>query len=146
MTPAFVNSLMSSKSGDAALAHALARVGLGINIAMHGWTRIPKFAAFEKYLQEQFAGSPLPASLVTFSGYLIVAAESVIGLLLLLGLFQRLALICGSLLMLLLLFGVCLVWNWNAAGSQMVYLAFFTVLLATLSHDRWSLDARLKRK
>ena len=129
-----------STPSDASLAHAIARIGLGINIALHGWTRIPKFKAFEASLLKDYADSPLPASLVSLSAYGIVTAESVIGTLLLLGLWQRKALLAGGLLMWMLLFGVCLVQNWGAAGVQMVYLAFFAVLLATLRYDKWSLD------
>jgi len=134
------------ENNDAALAHGLARFGLGINIALHGWTRIPKFPQFSEYLKKEFAASPLPESLVTATAYGIVAAESIIGLLLLLGLFVRPALVAGTVLMFVLLFGVCLAWNWNAAGSQMVYLAFFTVLLATAKHDRYSVDGWLRRR
>lgn len=137
---------MKAGYSDAAAAHALARVGLGINIALHGFTRIPRFAEFKQGLLKDFSASPLPAGLVELSAVGIVAAESVIGVLLLLGLFLRGALIAGGGLIFVLLFGVCLIWNWNAAGSQLIYLAFFTVLLATLSHDRYSLDAwRAKR-
>lgn len=126
---------------DFSLAHLFARLALGLNIAMHGLTRIPKFDAFKAYLAKEFADSPLPAGWVNASAVGIVAAESVIGLLLLLGLFLRPALIAGSLLMLGLLFGVCLIWNWNAAGTQMIYVLFFAGLLATLKYDRFSLDA-----
>ena len=130
----------TSTTYDASLAHAIARIGPGINIALHGWTRIPKFKVFEASLLKDYADSPLPASLVSISAYGIVTAESVIGTLLLLGLWQRKALLAGGLLMWTLLFGVCLVQNWSAAGVQMVYLAFFAALLATLRHDKWSLD------
>jgi len=133
-------------SSDASLAHAIARIGLGINIALHGWTRIPKFKGFEASLLKDFADSPLPASLVSLSAYGIVTAESMIGTLLLLGLWQRKALLAGGLLMWTLLFGVCLVQNWGAAGVQMVYLAFFAGLLATLRHDKWSLDGWKRSK
>jgi thiosulfate dehydrogenase [quinone] large subunit len=128
-------------NSDFALAHLFARLALGLNIAMHGLTRIPKFEAFKGYLAKEFAGSPLPKELVDFSAIGIVAAESIIGILLLLGLFLRPALIAGSVLMLALLFGVCLIWNWNAAGSQMLYVVFFTGLLATMKFDRYSVDA-----
>lgn len=123
------------------MAHLIARLALGLNIAMHGLTRIPRFGDFKGYLTKEFANSPLPQGLVEASAVAIVAAESVIGILLLLGLFLRQALIAGSVLMLGLLFGVCLIWNWNAAGSQMLYVVFFAGLLATLKWDRWSVDA-----
>lgn len=128
------------------MAHLLARLALGLNIAMHGLTRIPRFGDFKGYLTKEFAGSPLPQGLVEISAVGIVAAESVIGVLLLLGLFLRFALVAGGVLMLALLFGVCLIWNWSAAGSQMVYVIFFAGLLATLQHDRWSLDGWRRRK
>jgi len=130
---------------DISMAHLLARLALGLNMAMHGLTRIPRFDDFKGYLAKEFAGSPLPQGLVEGSAVGIVAAESVIGVLLLLGLFQRQALIAGGALMLALLFGVCLIWNWNAAGAQMVYVIFFAGLLATLKYDRWSLDARMRK-
>lgn len=126
---------------DYAMAHGLARLALGINIAMHGITRIPKFDAFAAYLGKQFAASPLPSEMVRVSAYMIVAAETIVGILLLLGLFTRTALIAGSVTMLVLLFGTCLVWNWDAAGAQMVYVAFFTGLLATVKNNHYSLDA-----
>ncbi len=131
---------------DFSLAHLLARLALGLNIAMHGITRIPRFSDFKGYLAKEFAESPLPPALVNASAAGIVAAETVIGILILAGLFLRQALVAGAVLMLVLLFGVCLIWNWSAAGSQMVYVAFFAVLLATLGHDRWSVDAWRARR
>lgn len=130
---------------DISMAHLLARLALGLNIAMHGLTRIPRFGDFKSYLTKEFAGSPLPQGLVDISAVGIVAAEAVIGVLLLLGLFQRQALIAGGALMLMLLFGVCLIWNWNAAGAQMMYVLFFSGLLATLKYDRFSVDARFRK-
>lgn len=134
---------MKSETTDYALAHLVGRVGLGINIALHGWTRIPDFAAFQAFLQQQFEGSLLAPSLVNTMAYVIVGLESVIGLFLLLGLALRYTLLAGGMLMWILLFGVCLVQNWSAAGSQMVYLAIFAALLATVRFDRYSVDGVL---
>lgn len=130
---------------DFSVAHLLGRLALGLNMAMHGLTRIPRFGEFKGYLAKEFADSPLPPALVEVSAVGIVAAECVIGLLLLLGLFQRQALIAGGVLMLGLLFGVCLIWNWNAAGAQMVYVIFFAGLLATLRYDRYSVDTFMRK-
>jgi thiosulfate dehydrogenase [quinone] large subunit len=126
---------------DAQLAHALARFGLGINLALHGLTRIPKFAEFAAHLQTQFAPTILPSPLVSASAYGIVTAECVVGVLLLLGWKLRATLVGGSLLMCILLFGTCLVQNWTVAGDQLVYLAFFAALLATRRYDWFSVDA-----
>ncbi len=104
------------------------------------------FGKFQAGLVKDFAGSPLPDGLVALSAYGIVTAESVIGALLLLGLWQRWTLVAGSLLMWTLLFGVCLVQNWTAASAQLTYLAFFTVLLGTLEWGSYSLDGWIFRR
>lgn len=129
------------EQSDKRLAYALARLGLGINIAIHGWSRIPHFADFAKHLHEQFATTFLPAPIIQLTAYVIVAAESTIGPLIILGLFLRAALTAGSLLICMLLFGTCLVQNWSVAGDQLVYLAFFTALLALRKFDAWSIDS-----
>lgn len=125
---------------DAAWAHGLARLGLGVDIALHGLTRAPNLRGFASGLQEQFAGSILPPPLVFASGYGIAIGEAAIGILLVFGLFLRPALASGSALMIFLLFGTCLIQNWQAAGIQLVYLAFYCALLATARWDRFSLD------
>jgi hypothetical protein len=51
-------------SRDFAWAHGLARLGLGTNIAVHGYSRLPNLAGFASHLTEQFAQSIVPASLV----------------------------------------------------------------------------------
>lgn len=118
----------------------MARLGLGINIALHGWTRIPRFAEFSGKLHEQFSGTFLPGELLRYTACGIVTAESILGFLLLLGLFLRPALIAGQGLMCVLLFGACLTQNWSVAGDQLIYLGFFAVLLATRSQAVISLD------
>ena len=96
-------------------------------------------------MQKQFAETFLPGSLVYATGYCIATSEAVIGTLLVLGLWLRPTLAAGSLLMILLLSGTCLLLNWSVAGLQLGYLAFYGTLLATASCDRFSIDA-LRRK
>lgn len=67
------------------------------------------------------------------------------GFLVLAGLGQRGARVAGRLLMILLQFGTCLRREWNAAGLQLTYTAFYAVLLATLRYDRCSLDGARRR-
>lgn len=126
------------------LAHALARLGLGINIALHGAVRVPKLETFSNGLREQFQASILPGPLVFASGYGIVAGEVIIGVLLILGVRLKASLVAGMLLMILLITGSCLIENWNAAGTQMVYLAFYAGLLATVKWDAYSLGSRTR--
>lgn len=133
-------------NSDHALAHGLARLGLGVNIALHGFTRLPNLHAFASGLQKEFEKTFLPPGLVLASSYGIAITEAAVGTLLVLGLFLRPALITGSLLMIFLTTGTCLLQNWSTAGSQLVYLAFFAVLLATVKHDAFSVDALRRRK
>jgi thiosulfate dehydrogenase [quinone] large subunit len=132
-----------ASSGDSAgLAYALARICLGLNILLHGVVRMPHLDVFLAKLQKQFAATILPARLVEFSGYLIVGGEALIGFLVLVGWGLRRVLIAGIGLMLLLQLGTGLVQDWNAAGLQLTYVAFYAVLLAAIRHDRWSVDSR----
>lgn len=135
---------VSQADKNACLAHALARVCLGLNIFLHGVARIPHFAQFSGKLQRQFADTFLPTGSVHAAAYLIVIGETVIGFCVLFGLRLRLALILGTCLMILLQFGTALVQDWPSAGLQLSYVAFYVVLLATIRFDRYSLDAALR--
>lgn len=130
---------------DIELAVSLARIGLGTNIALHGWTRVFKFTEFANHLDQQFAHSIIPHAMVSASAYAIVGAECLIGLLLLAGIALRATLAAGCWLMIALLFGTCLIQDWSAAGDQLIYLGFYAVLLSLRGCDRWSVDARLAR-
>jgi thiosulfate dehydrogenase [quinone] large subunit len=131
---------------DRQVAYALARIGLGINIAMHGLARIPRFEGFAAHLHDQFADTFLPTWFVQLTASGIVTTETIVGLLIVFGLWLRPALVAGGVLMWVLLFGACLVQNWGVAGSQLVYVAFFAGLLAWRNHDWLSLDARRARR
>jgi thiosulfate dehydrogenase [quinone] large subunit len=131
---------------DLGLAVSLSRLGLGVNIALHGWTRVFKFDEFAAHLDKQFAHSVLPHGLVTASSYAIVGGECAIGTLLIAGLALRPTLAAGIWLMIALLFGTCLIQDWSAAGDQLIYLGFYAVLLALRRSDLWSLDALIARR
>jgi thiosulfate dehydrogenase (quinone) large subunit len=125
---------------DAALAHGLARVALGVNIAIHGYSRLPHLVGFADLMVKQFAGTFLPGPLVYITGLGIAIGEAGIGTLLFFGLLLRPTLVAGTLLMLLLIFGSTLIQDYQAVNTQMVAVAFYIVLLATLRHDQFSLD------
>ena len=125
---------------DKPLAHGLARLGLGLCIALHGYVRLPHLANFADELQKEFANTFLPPALTHLTAEGIVIAEAIIGTFLLLGLFLRAALVAGSALMILLLFGVCLLQKWEVAGLQLTYLAIYAALLFTAEWDRFSID------
>jgi thiosulfate dehydrogenase [quinone] large subunit len=136
---------MERVSRNQGLAHALVRITLGLNILIHGLARIGHIGAFASGLRVQFSQTILPGPLVEFSGYGIVLGETCIGFLVLVGLGLRGALVGGLLLMLLLQCGTCLRQDWNAAGTQLIYVGLYAALLATLHCDRYSLDGARRR-
>jgi thiosulfate dehydrogenase (quinone) large subunit len=131
---------------DAALAHGLARVALGMNIAMHGYSRLPHLVGFANGIVKQFAATFLPSPLVYITGFGIAIGEAVIGTLLVFGLLLRPALVIGTLLMLLLIFGSTLIQQWEIVSVQMITVAFYIGLIATVRYDRFSLDGLRQRK
>ena len=131
---------------DASCAHALARVCLGVNILLHGLTRIPHLGGFEAKLEKQFAQTFLPGSLVHAMGIVIVFGETIIGACVLVGFSLRAALVAGTVLMIFLQFGTALLQDWQTAGLQLPYVAFYVVLLATVRFDGYSVDGWRRRR
>jgi hypothetical protein len=64
---------------DAALAHGLARVALGLNIAMHGYGRLPNLAGFANGMVKQFAATFLPGPLSILQGLALESAKRSLG-------------------------------------------------------------------
>jgi thiosulfate dehydrogenase [quinone] large subunit len=136
----------SEKASDLALAYLLLRATLGVNILLHGAARILSGTGhFVSTLVQQFHSAPLPQSFVVAFGYSLPWIEAVLGLLVLIGLFTRVALVLGALLILVLTFGTSLLQNWEVAGLQLIYAAVYAALLAFLSANRFSVDALIHR-
>jgi thiosulfate dehydrogenase [quinone] large subunit len=123
-----------------ATAYLLTRLAIGTSMFGHGLVRLPKLEAFSQWMVGSFEKSMLPAALVTPFSYLLPILEFTIGVLLLIGLFTRFALIVGSVLMILLIFGSSLLENWEAIPSQLIHIAFFAVLLSFLHLNTWAVD------
>lgn len=139
-------TILPPNDRDKLTAYALLRVTLGTNIAMHGLSRvIAGPVAFSSKLTTQFAASPLPQPVVHAFGQSLPWLEGLFGLLLLLGLRTRAALIGGALLILILTFGSSLIQDWQAASIQLTYAAVYAALLFLLRFNGWSLDALLDR-
>jgi hypothetical protein len=51
------NKSIEEAGFDTPLAHALARITLGLNIAMHGYGRLPNLVGFTNGMVKQFAGT-----------------------------------------------------------------------------------------
>lgn len=124
---------------NAQLAYVLARIAFGLNFFLHGVVRLPKLQDFVGGMQSEFSESMLPSFLVTPTAYLIPIAELILGLMLLLGIFTRKALVGSALVMLILLAGCCLLEKWAVVGSQMVYMLYLVFLIFHLDHNRYEL-------
>ena len=122
------------------LAFVLGRLLLGLNFLMHGLVRIPKLSVFQAGISKEFAASPLPPTLVVMFGKGLPYVEAGLGVLLLLGLFTRAALVVAMLLIMTLVFGSSLLEKWNIVGDQMVYGLFLFALLLQLHRNRLCLD------
>ena len=131
---------------DRSLAYALLRISLGINFAGHGLIRIHSgVAAFAHTTADHLAKSPLPHGLSYAFSYAIPFLEAILGLTLILGVFTRVALICGAVFMMLLTIGVTASQQWDIAGQQLLYSLVFFLLLLLLERNQFSLDAALRR-
>jgi thiosulfate dehydrogenase (quinone) large subunit len=141
-----MNAPRKSRWSGPALAFLMLRLTLGLNICMHGVSRIAAgTATFANSLVPMFRNTPLPAWSVHVFGLVLPWAEAILGILLLLGFRTRLALVAGSLIILVLTFGTTLRQDWSTAGVQLIYAAVYAALLAL---DRWnacSLDRLLSR-
>jgi thiosulfate dehydrogenase [quinone] large subunit len=132
---------------DQRLAYALLRIVVGLNLMMHGLSRMligP--GVFASKLVGQFAHAPLPVWSIWSFGMVLPAVEALLGLLLLIGLRTRAALVAGSLLIMVLTFGSGLVQDWPAAGLQLTYALIYSVLLFLLRYNGWSVDAWMARQ
>jgi thiosulfate dehydrogenase [quinone] large subunit len=129
------------------LAYSLLRFVLGVNIFMHGISRIDAgVSVFAGSLLPEFQKTPLPISAVYAFGVVLPYAETVLGALLLPGLCTRYACILGMMLLATLTFGSALHQDWNAAGIQLIYALVYAVLLGLREHNLISLDGWLHRR
>jgi thiosulfate dehydrogenase [quinone] large subunit len=130
---------------DRALASGVLRLTLGINVAVHGFTRLRSgVSGFASAIVAQFSGTALPPVLVRVFATALPFLESGLGLLILVGYRTRFGLVAGGLLMSALVFGTALRGDWTTLGIQMVYAVVYYVLLAFRGHDRLSLDRFLE--
>lgn len=123
---------MSDISLEERWAYVLLRLLTGINFFGHGFARIftgTHLAGFAQGMVKSMAATPLPARLVLATGYAVPWVELAVGVLLLLGLGVRYALLLAFLLMFALMFGITLKQDWNVAGQQLGYGLVLAVLL-----------------
>lgn len=129
------------------VAYLLFRILLGINICLHGVTRLAAGESrFAGQIDSQFSHTLLPHPLISAFAFSLPWAEAIIGCLVVIGLFTRVALTVGLLIMLPLMFGTCLVQDWQVAGLQLIYGLSYAALLFLLACNRYSIDGILSTK
>lgn len=115
------------------LARLVMRLGLGINMLMHGLVRIPKLNAFVARTGAGFAGTVLPQVLIKPFLYALPFVELTSGVLILLGgQFSKWGYFIGGLTIGALLFGTTLNEDWSTAGTQLIYVIAFYLALRGL--------------
>ncbi|HLK51485.1 MAG TPA: DoxX family membrane protein [Bryobacteraceae bacterium] len=138
----------TNRDSDAVIAYGILRLSFGVNIMLHGVSRLlAGQSGFLAYLNHYFEHTPLlPKAFLPVFGTILPPMEAAVGLLLLLGLWTRFALIAGALVMTVLVFGTNLAQDWNVAGLQLIYCFLYYYLLTHREWNTLSLDARLFRK
>lgn len=106
------------------------RLGLGVDLAMHGLVRIPKLTKFADKMVGDFSATILPDLLVRGFALALPFVELVIGLLLFVG--GRFLLwggLLGGVTMSALIFGSALREEWSAVSIQLIHILAFYFLL-----------------
>ncbi len=122
----------------------LFRLAIGVDMLGHGLVRIPKLSKFAEGLEHKFLSSVIPGGWVHFLGYIIPFFELFLGILLILGLFRKVASLAGAILMLVFLFGTCMISRFDLLPTQLIHLAFFALVLQFYRKDGIALDRVFK--
>lgn len=141
-----LESVPSRKTPDAVIAYTILRLSFGANIFLHGLSRLLNGRpAFLAYLNHYFEHAHMiPAGMLPAFGAVLPWVETILGLLLVLGLFTRYTLIIGGLVMLGLVIGTNLAQDWLVSGLQLIYCFLYYYLLIHLEENTVSADAWLE--
>lgn len=134
------------KRRDIVLAYTFLRIVLGVNFFNHGFTRLNNIPGFAQSMVDMFQDTFIPEVLVRVPAMLVPIVELIGGLLVTIGLATQAALITLFGLMIVLMYGVTLIQNWDAASSQLVYCLVLFILIAANSFNSFSLDNLIFRR
>jgi thiosulfate dehydrogenase (quinone) large subunit len=131
---------------DEALAYGILRLTLGVNIFLHGATRLlAGLGGFVSATVAQFSGTPMPEGAVRMFATALPFLETAVGFAILVGLWTRWGLVGGALLMTALVFGTAVRSDRTTLGIQMVTRSSISCCsrsaLMTASHSIGSLGA-----
>ena len=131
---------------DIILAYTFLRIVLGVNFFNHGFTRMGNIPGFAQSMVDMFQGTFVPEVLVRVPAMLVPIVELIGGALVTLGLATQAALVTLFGLIIVLMYGVTLIQNWDAAGSQLIYCLVLFILIAANSFNTFSLDRLISRR
>ena len=129
---------------DRSLAYLLLRLILGLNIAIHGISRL--YAGpivFAQTMIPMFAHTPLPSWSVYAFGLCLPWAEAIVGICVLFGAATRWAYVTGLLMIAMLTFGSTLRQDWESAGLQLIYALVYAILFSARDYNLFSIDTWL---
>ncbi|WP_025666238.1 DoxX family membrane protein [Aquimarina megaterium] len=126
-------------------AYLLLRLAMGTNLLAHGLVRIPKIETFSNWMINLYKEVVLPEIFISSFAKILPFAELTIGIFLIFGLFTYRTCLAGGILMIILIFGSCLVEQWEWVGFQMVYVLFFYLLIDTTQNNPFSIDNLLQK-
>ncbi len=131
---------------DIKLAYTFLRIVLGVNFFNHGFTRIDNIPEFTQSMVDMFQDTFVPEVLVRVPAMLVPIVELIGGLFVTLGLATQAALTTLFSLMIVLMYGVTLIQNWDAASSQLIYCLVLFILIAGNNFNTFSLDRLISRR
>jgi thiosulfate dehydrogenase [quinone] large subunit len=127
-------------------AYALLRLTLGVIFLFSGVGKLMAGVGnFEAGLETQFAGK-LPLVLIKPFGYALPFAELLVGMLIVLGLFNLFALVVSGLELIVLTFGTVVAGEFPVAAHNTQYALVNFVLLWFANYNGYSLDRLTHRK
>ena len=132
---------MSLSQNYKAVAYFLLRLTVGLVFFFYGVSKLLRgLEPFAAGMTARMADTPLPTFMVTPFAYVLPFAEVGVGLLLILGLFTRAALVAAGLVMMSLTVGVVLEPSPPTVAANVNYALVIFVLLWLSEFDHFSVD------
>lgn len=129
-----------------ATAYALLRVTFGVVFLFYGIGKFMRgLGTFSGGMQQRFAGK-LPMALVVPFGYSLPFIEVLIGVLLVLGLFNSITLVLAGLLLMALTFGMVILGDTPTVANNLLYVLINFVLLYLAAQNTYSVDRMMPKK
>ncbi len=128
---------MNNSLTNGQLAALILRIGMGVNMLLHGAVRLPNLTTNVEKMAAGFENTFLPSIVSHGFLYVLTFAEIIIGLLILVGgPFGRWGYFAGGILMTALMFGSSLKMDWPTVATQVVYLIAFYLALNHTPNQR----------